>query len=64
MSQPSSRAMVPSISDVPPDDHNPAAEDACKFPSDEELSQRMFWLSFVVVLGWSILGLTLPFCFI
>lgn len=49
--------MVPSISDVPSDPRDPAAEDARKFPSDEELSQRTLWLCFIVVLGWSILGL-------
>ncbi|KAN0102356.1 hypothetical protein V8E52_012028 [Russula decolorans] len=50
-------AMVPSISDVPSDPRDPAAEDGRKFPSDEELSQRTLWLCFLVVLGWSILGL-------
>jgi calcium permeable stress-gated cation channel len=50
--------MIPSISDVPSDPHDPAAEDGSKFPSDEELSQRTLWLCFVIVLGWSILGLT------
>jgi hypothetical protein len=49
--------MVPSISGVPSDPSDPAAEDARKFPSDEELSQRTLWLCFVIVLGWSILGL-------
>jgi calcium permeable stress-gated cation channel len=49
--------MIPSISNVPSDPRDPAAEDARKFPSDEELSQRTLWLCFVVVLGWSILGL-------
>lgn len=49
--------MVPPISNVPSDPSDPAAEDARKFPSDEELSQRTLWLCFVVVLGWSILGL-------
>jgi hypothetical protein len=49
--------MMPSISNVPSDPRDPAAEDARKFPSDEELSQRTLWLCFVVVLGWSILGL-------
>lgn len=49
--------MIPSISDVPSDPSDPAAEDARKFPSDEELSQRTLWTCFVIVLGWSILGL-------
>jgi calcium permeable stress-gated cation channel len=49
--------MVPSISNVPSDPNDPAAEDARRFPSDEELSQRTLWLCFLMVLGWSILGL-------
>lgn len=49
--------MVPSISNTPSDPNDPAAEDPCRFPSDEELSQRTLWLCFVMVLGWSILGL-------
>jgi hypothetical protein len=49
--------MVPSISNVPSDPNDPAAEDPRRFPSDEELSQRTLWLCFVIVLGWSILGL-------
>lgn len=31
--------------------------DASIFPSDEELSQRTLWHCFIIVLGWSILGL-------
>jgi hypothetical protein len=49
--------MKPSISNVPSDPRDPAAEDPRKFPSDEELSQRTLWVCFVVVLGWSVLGL-------
>lgn len=49
--------MVPSISKVPSDPGDPAAADARTFPSDEELSQRTLWCCFLVVLGWSILGL-------
>ena len=49
--------MVPSISGVPSDPSDPAAADARNFPSDEELSQRTLWFCFVIVLGWSILGL-------
>ena len=49
--------LVPSISGVPSDPSEPAAADARKFPSDEELSQRTLWFCFVIVLGWSILGL-------
>ncbi|KAH9178520.1 hypothetical protein EDB89DRAFT_1926998 [Lactarius sanguifluus] len=49
--------MIPSISGVPSDPHEPGAADARKFPSDEELSQRTLWFCFLIVLGWSILGL-------
>jgi hypothetical protein len=49
--------MVPSISGCPSDPSEPAAADARNFPSDEELSQRTLWFCFVIVLGWSILGL-------
>ncbi len=49
--------MVPSLSNVPSDPNDPASEDARRFPSDEELSQRTLWLCFLIVLGWSILGL-------
>ncbi|KAI9444620.1 hypothetical protein H4582DRAFT_2108489 [Lactarius indigo] len=49
--------MIPSISGVPSDPSDPAATDARKFPSDEELSQRTLWFCFLMVLGWSILGL-------
>ena len=34
-----------------------AADDAELFPSDEQLNQRTLWVSFLVVLAWSILGL-------
>jgi len=49
--------MVPPISNVPTDPSDPAAADARRFPSDEELSQRTLWFCFLMVLGWSILGL-------
>lgn len=49
--------MVPSISGIPSDPSDPGAADARKFPSDEELSQRTLWCCFVMVLGWTILGL-------
>jgi calcium permeable stress-gated cation channel len=49
--------VVPSISNVPSDPADPAAADARRFPSDEELSQRTLWFCFLIVLGWSILGL-------
>ena len=56
--------MVPPISDVPSDPRDPAAEDARKFPSDEELSQRTLWLCFVVVLVGPYLALPVRFRFI
>ena len=49
--------MIPSISGVPSDPSEPAAADARNFPSDEELSQRTLWFCFLMVLGWTILGL-------
>ena len=49
--------MVPSISGVPSDPSEPAAADARNFPSDEELSQRTLWFCFLIVLGWTILGI-------
>ncbi|KAF5374939.1 hypothetical protein D9758_000569 [Tetrapyrgos nigripes] len=51
---------VPLVPDTPSDvsdaGHSPA-EDAELFPSDEQLSQRALWISFLIVLGWSFLGL-------
>ncbi|KII94048.1 hypothetical protein PLICRDRAFT_101453 [Plicaturopsis crispa FD-325 SS-3] len=45
----------------PPSDVSDAGkspkEDSRLFPSDEELSQRILWISFLIVLGWTILGL-------
>jgi calcium permeable stress-gated cation channel len=49
--------VAPSISNVPSDPADPAAADPRRFPSDEELSQRTLWSCFLIVLGWSILGL-------
>jgi calcium permeable stress-gated cation channel len=40
--------MVPSISNTPSDPNDPTAGGACRFPSDEELSQRTLWLCFVM----------------
>ncbi|KAG6842425.1 hypothetical protein C0991_007555 [Blastosporella zonata] len=49
--------LVPSLpSDVPKSGRS-AADNADIFPSDEELSQRTLWISFLIVLGWSIIGL-------
>lgn len=48
---------MPSIpSDVSDIGHSPA-QDAALFPSDEQLNQRALWISFLIVLGWSVLGL-------
>jgi hypothetical protein len=49
--------MIPSISGVPSDPSDRAAADARNFPSDEELSQRTLWYCFLMVLGWTFLGL-------
>ncbi|KIK70577.1 hypothetical protein GYMLUDRAFT_148994 [Collybiopsis luxurians FD-317 M1] len=55
---------VPLVPDMPSDvsdvGHS-AVGDANLFPSDEQLAQRTIWTCFLIVLGWSILGLlTLP----
>ena len=56
-----SHVAVPPIFDVPSDPRDRAAEDGRKFPSDEELSQRMLWRCFVGVLvhTWPCLALPL-----
>ncbi|KAL1737393.1 hypothetical protein EV714DRAFT_278873 [Schizophyllum commune] len=51
---------VPLVPDVPAnvDDAGKSLKtDAELFPSDEQLSQRVIWISFLIVLGWSILAL-------
>jgi calcium permeable stress-gated cation channel len=51
---------VPLVPHVPSDAPNAgrsAADDAKLFPSDEQLTQRTLWISFLVVLGWSIIGI-------
>ncbi|KAF9011061.1 hypothetical protein BDQ17DRAFT_1345391 [Cyathus striatus] len=51
---------VPLVPDVPSDVSDAgrsASQDAKLFPSDEQLSQRALWVGFLIVLGWSILGL-------
>jgi hypothetical protein len=51
---------VPLVPPVPSDVSNAGrstAEDAKLFPSDEQLNQRALWISFLIVLGWSVLGL-------
>ena len=51
---------VPLVPDIPSDAQNAgrsAADDAGLFPSDEQLNQRTLWVSFLVVLVWSIVGI-------
>lgn len=51
---------VPLVPAVPSDVSNAGrstTEDAKLFPSDEQLNQRALWISFLIVLGWSVLGL-------
>ncbi|GLB35780.1 putative calcium-dependent channel, 7TM region, putative phosphate [Lyophyllum shimeji] len=51
---------VPLVPPLPSDVSNAgrsAAEDAELFPSDEQLNQRALWISFLIVLGWTVLGL-------
>ncbi|KAG6846106.1 hypothetical protein H0H87_006470 [Tephrocybe sp. NHM501043] len=49
--------LVPSLSsDVSKSGHS-SAENADLFPSDEQLTQRALWISFLIVLGWSVVGL-------
>ncbi|KAJ4485701.1 hypothetical protein J3R30DRAFT_3655075 [Lentinula aciculospora] len=49
--------LVPSMPSDVSDLGQSASGDAELFPSDEQLSQRAIWISFLIVLGWSILGL-------
>ncbi|KAI0041903.1 hypothetical protein FA95DRAFT_1610643, partial [Auriscalpium vulgare] len=49
--------LVPSISRDTSDAGQSAAADARIFPSDEELTQRTLWFCFLMVAGWSIVGL-------
>ncbi|KNZ80609.1 hypothetical protein J132_04851 [Termitomyces sp. J132] len=48
---------VPLVPSLPPNVFSSAAGNASIFPSDEQLSQRALWISFLIVLGWSIVGL-------
>ncbi|KAF8079018.1 hypothetical protein FPV67DRAFT_1467201 [Lyophyllum atratum] len=51
---------VPLVPSLPSDVSNAGrstAEDAELFPSDEQLNQRALWISFLIVLGWTLLGL-------
>ena len=49
--------MVPSLPKDVSDANKSPANDAVLFPSDEQLNQRTLWIAFVLVLGWTILGL-------
>ena len=49
--------MVPSIPKDVSDAGRTPAGDAHLFPSDEQLGQRTLWISFLIVLGWTLLGL-------
>jgi calcium permeable stress-gated cation channel len=49
--------LVPHVSSDTPNAGRSVAEDAELFPSDEQLNQRILWTGFIVVLGWSIMGL-------
>ncbi|KZT30913.1 hypothetical protein NEOLEDRAFT_1053480 [Neolentinus lepideus HHB14362 ss-1] len=49
--------LVPSVPTDVSDAGRSPVRDAELFPSDEQLSQRTLWMTFVIVLGWSIIGL-------
>ncbi|KZP25372.1 hypothetical protein FIBSPDRAFT_820851 [Athelia psychrophila] len=49
--------LVPSVPKDVSDAGRSPAGDAVLFPSDEQLSQRALWISFLIVLGWTFLGL-------
>ncbi|KAF9270732.1 hypothetical protein L218DRAFT_952811 [Marasmius fiardii PR-910] len=53
---------VPLVPDLADDDDvrksgRSVTDDAEHFPSDGQLSQRVLWIAFLIVLGWTILGL-------
>lgn len=51
---------IPLVPEIPSDISNMGrspAEDAELFPSDEQLTQRVLWISLHIVLGWTVLGL-------
>ncbi|KAK7058587.1 hypothetical protein VNI00_002223 [Paramarasmius palmivorus] len=53
---------VPLVPSLPDDDDasnhgRSATNDAENFPSDEQLSQRVLWIAFLIALGWTIIGL-------
>ncbi|KAJ3750872.1 hypothetical protein DFH05DRAFT_1468929 [Lentinula detonsa] len=49
--------LVPSMPSDVSDAGQSTTGDAELFPSDEQLAQRAIWISLLIVLGWSILGL-------
>ncbi|KAG6811858.1 hypothetical protein H0H92_005529 [Tricholoma furcatifolium] len=48
---------VPLVPSLPSDASKSARPAVDIFPSDEQLSQRVLWTAFVVVVGWSIVGM-------
>ncbi|KAJ3936119.1 MAG: hypothetical protein NXY57DRAFT_886512 [Lentinula lateritia] len=49
--------LVPSLPSDVSDAGQSTSGDTRLFPSDEQLAQRAIWMSFLIVLGWSFLGL-------
>ncbi|EPQ60336.1 hypothetical protein GLOTRDRAFT_52392 [Gloeophyllum trabeum ATCC 11539] len=49
--------LVPAVPKDVSDTGRSPVKDAELFPSDEQLSQRTLWMAFLVVLGWSVVGL-------
>ncbi|KDQ20481.1 hypothetical protein BOTBODRAFT_308811 [Botryobasidium botryosum FD-172 SS1] len=49
--------MAPNFASDVPEALGPLEADAKLFPSDEELTQRVLWVAFLLVLGWTVLGL-------
>lgn len=49
--------LVPDLPDDVQDAGRNAATDARLFPSDEEVTQRILWVTLLICLGWSILAL-------
>lgn len=49
--------LVPSVPTDVSDAGRTPRTDAELFPSDEQISQRTLWVAFLIVLGWTILGL-------
>ncbi|KAJ3879447.1 hypothetical protein F5051DRAFT_402847 [Lentinula edodes] len=49
--------LIPSLPSDVSDAGQSTSGDTRLFPSDEQLAQRAIWISFLIVLGWSFLGL-------